>query len=352
MINLKNFENMKEYNRFIPVDDMEYISYIENTDKVHICNINEHSNDYLTFIAKSKGTFVFAGIMEVNKISYSLDNGRTWSEPSNNVSITVNKRNKVMWKGEMTPYTSETGNLVGIGFFDQSSAEFDIRGNIMSLLYGDEYRNVISLTGKDYAFCGLFANTEVINARNLSLPATTLSVACYMQLFYNCTKLKATPVLPAETLAVNCYKYMFSNCTLLKYAPALNSVLLADSCYCNMFDGCTSLEIMPDLPATVLQPNAYSNMFSNCISLKTSSVLYASTLVQDCYKEMFKNCITLNNITALFTTEPSDEYTKDWVYNVSETGVFSCSPDAEWDVTGTNGIPADWVKHIYNENNI
>jgi hypothetical protein len=37
---------------------------------------------------------------------------------------------------------------------------------------------------------------------------------------------------------------------------------------------------------------------------------------------MFKNCGQLSTIEAQFLTNPSDEYTKDWVSEVNNNGIF------------------------------
>ena len=67
----------------------------------------------------------------------------------------------------------------GIGNFTSSTASFDIEGNIMSLIYGDNFIEQVSLAGKTYLFNGLFKATKCVNTTNLVLAATTLSSNCY-----------------------------------------------------------------------------------------------------------------------------------------------------------------------------
>ena len=49
------------------------------------------------------------------------------------------------------------------------------------------------------------------NVSGIELPAMTLSLDCYRELFRECAKLTTCPVLPAPTLVKECYRQMFSN---------------------------------------------------------------------------------------------------------------------------------------------
>lgn len=97
------------------------------------------------------------------------------------------------------------------------------------------------------------------------------------------------------------------------------------------------------LPATILNKYCYSRMFFNCASMTTAPELPAEILTDNCYSLTFSGCSSLNYIKALFTTTPSDAYTLDWVYNVSDTGTFIKNEEATWDVVGDNGVPNGWT---------
>ena len=142
----------------------------------------------------------------------------------------------------------------GFGAHIDSSANINVSGNIMSLLYGDNFKDKTTFSnGSNYVFVLLFVNnTHLINAENLILPATTLADGCYGSMFYGCTSLTTAPKLPATTLADYCYINMFGGCTSLTTAPELPATTLADSCYFQMFQACTSLTTAPELPATTL----------------------------------------------------------------------------------------------------
>ena len=150
-----------------------------------------------------------------------------------------------MWKGTLSP--SEDN---GIGIFG-SSGRFDAQGNIMSLLHGDNFKEQVSLDGKNGAFASLFRYCGIVNARNLILPATTLASRCYVGMFNGCTSLTTAPELPATTLAEYCYGYMFLFCSSLASAPELHATTLAEYCYGYMFYGCESLTNVAVVPSTV-----------------------------------------------------------------------------------------------------
>ena len=240
---------------------------------------------YLTFEALENTTFTFSQ----NDLQFSLDEGATWTTlPAGTATPTLQAGERIMWKASgLTPSES-----VGIGKFS-STGKFNAEGNIMSLLYGDVFVGQTSLNGKDYAFCQLFANSSVVNAENLVLPATTLADYCYQYMFRDCTNLTTAPELPATTLVNRCYYGMFYGCTSLTTAPELPATTLADYCYAWMFDGCTSLTTAPELPATTLATYCYWGMFTYCTSLATAPELPATTLTKYCYDGMFTGCTSL-----------------------------------------------------------
>ena len=276
---------------------------------------------YLTFVAEEAGTFKFSG----NSISYSLDDGDTWVTLASNIdSPTVQAGGKIMWKAVLTPTPSN-----GIGIFC-STGRFTAQGNVMSLLYGDNFIGKKSLERKYSSFYCLFSGcTGLTSAENISLPAITLANNCYYGMFYGCTSLTTAPELPATTMASSCYSsmfdgctslttapelpattlgdycyyYMFMNCTSLTTAPELPATTLASYCYTSMFDGCTSLTTAPELPATTLADRCYQGMFKQCTSLTTAPVMSATTLAENCCSEMFRGCSSLTATPVLYALE-------------------------------------------------
>lgn len=256
------------------------------------------SNNYLRFVSKGSGTFTFTpktGAASGNVISYSLDSGSTWV--SANTTPTVQSGDVVYIKGENMGLST-----AGIGTFS-STANFDVEGNVMSLLYGDSFDNEVSLSGKNCAFMNLFSGcTTVINADKMELPATTLSQNCYTNMFNRAVNLASPPSLTAATT-------------------------LAVGCYFNMF---------------------YNQTANTAFTVNESYFLPAETLVQDCYRQMFFNCRNLDKVTSLATSGiNTNNSTANWLGNVAASGTFTKASSASWP-TSTSGIPSGWTVQDYN----
>ena len=292
---LKLFKNHAEYEEARQNLVLPNVSHCIQEIEVHYDPIvpPDYSQEYLTFEALEDGTFKIS-----RKINYSIDGGTTWTElAANTPSPTVTVGNKIMWKAELTPTYS-----FGIGTFS-STGNFNVEGNPMSLLFGDNFVGQTDLTGKNNAFYVLFSGcTNVVSAENMSLPATTLATNCYAYMFSRCTSLTTGPQLPATTLAQSCYQYMFNYCTSLTTAPELPATTLRLYCYQYMFTHCTSLTTAPELPATTLAQNCYDSMFYGCTSLTTAPELPATTLATGCYGKMFNGCISLTEAPELPAT--------------------------------------------------
>ena len=278
----------------------------------------DYSKQYLTFEVVNGGNItITASNTDVAKtIQYSTDNGSTWTSLTTSTTAqelggTLSAGDKVLVKGTNTTYgTSSYYNSFG------GTANVNVYGNIMSLIYGDNFVDKKTLTDR-YTFYRLFPSyTNLLSAKNLILPATTLTSNCYAYMFYGCTSLVNPPQLPATVLAIGCYD--------------------------DMFAGCTSLIIAPELPATTLAIYCYDSMFLSCISLTTAPILPATTLVRYCYFRMFEGCTNLTYIKMLATDISANNCLGNWVTNVSTTGTFIKAPDIDIP-TGTSGIPSGWI---------
>ena len=358
----------------------------------------DYSKEYLTFESLADNntiTWTFTGSDPIQNVIYWSKNGTSWTSAIASTSdtpvslATLNKGEKMYLKGENVTYASSASKYSHFN----SDYEFNVSGNIMSLIYGDNFIGQITLSSS-YNFAGIFRSSKVYDASNLILPATTLANYCYSYMFYDCTSLATAPVLPATTLAQSCYmsmfaatkitaapelpatiladscyaymfygctslvtapvlpattlatycySYMFYGCTSLVTAPVLPATTLANYCYRNMFYGCTSLVTAPVLPATILQPKCYQHMFFRCASLKTAPELPATTLVTYCYAYMFQNCTSLSYIKCLATNISASNSHDNWLYNVASTGTFVKPTSMTLFPEGANGIPSGWT---------
>ena len=252
---------------------------------------HDYSADYLTFRVLTSGTISWKSFgSQTNIIEYSIDNG-AWTSLTatpEGATLSVAQGNLVRFRGINTAYAKDKNNYSG---FEGGTATYDIEGNIMSLLYGDNFAESTTLPNASYIFCSLFKKAPVVSAEHLVLPATTLKEYCYRALFSWCTTLTKAPELPATTLAKGCYWYMFEQCAITE-APVLN----------------------------------------------------ATTLVAECYGHMFKDCALLNSITCLATSGfNTSNCLAGWVENVAGDGAFVKAANVTSWTTGVNGIPAGWI---------
>ena len=272
-----------------------YVAYIEDADRIdwNSKEIVDYTTEYLTFNILSAGTIKWkASNTAITKtIEYKVNNGEWVSITSNTGSsaptITVNSGDKLQFRGNNAQYATKYSNYNSFG----GSASFEVEGNIMSLIYGDNFKNNSTISST-HTLTRLFGDcTKLISAENLILPATTLANNCYNSMFYNCTSLTTAPSLPANTLKSGCYSYMFYKCASLTTAPELPATILVDSCYMGMLNGCSKLN------------------YIKCLATNISA----------------SNC------------------TNYWVGGVAATGTFVKNPNMNDWTTGDSGIPNGWT---------
>ena len=239
-------------------------------------------------------------------ISVSTDDGVTWTDYTSTADgttiATLNIGQKILIKGNNDTYNVVSDYIGNFSCFT-ASKQIDVNGNIMSLIYGDNFKGQYSFPSGTFNFYNIFNSAPIVSAENLILPATTLATACYKNMFKGCTGLTTAPELPATTLANSCYQNMFDGCTGLTTAPALPATTLASGCYESMFFGCTSLKTAPSvLPATTLADYCYQYMFYGCTGLVNAPTLPATTLANSCYDFMFSGCTGLTTAPELPAT--------------------------------------------------
>lgn len=281
------------------------------------CQTIDYSTEYLTFVAETDNvSFQLVGGVNGNTFQYSIDGGSTW----NNVSIgqttsSINTGDKIMFKASSLSIGTETG----IGTI-RPSGSASVEGNIMSLVYGDNFSGQTSITN-NFQLRKLFSgSTNITSAENMVLPATTFTKQCYSQMFQGCTNLVTPPkVVGTATATLNgdyCFSDMFANCSSMTTAPELPMTTLGTQCYWYMMQGCTSLTEAPVLPALTINTQSYAGMFNGCTSL--------------------------NSITCLATAGISTKNCNNWVTNVSSSGTFTKAANASWG-RGTSAAPSNWT---------
>lgn len=269
------------------------------SDKIWPATPHDYSQDYFTIVSLDDDndiTFsLFSNSDTPSNISVSTDGGSTWVQYTSSYPSTVIGN---LDTGEKLLLKS---NRINSFNFIRSVKTINVEGNIMSLIYGDNFVNQTALTIISQ-LANIFSRAPIVSAQNLILPATTLTTGCYAGMFQGCTSLTAAPALPATTLASSCYASMFSSCTSLTTAPEL----------------------------------------------------LATTLANYCYEGMFEHCSSLNYIKCLATDISASGCLRSWVFSVSPTGTFIKDANTTWPLVdiyklpsqgndGAAGIPNTWT---------
>ena len=293
------------------------------------------TKDYLTIVALEDG---LTAKLSINACEYCVDGDGNWkSLPADTETETVNSGQTLSFRGNLKPTSNN-----GIGTFTVNKFH-NLKGNCMSMLFGDDGKGKFSLAGKNYAFKYLFKGCDkLVNTSTFILPATTLEYACYYGMFSSCTNLINTPELPSSSLADYCYYGMFANCSSITIFHGLSAETAKSSCYAYMFNLCTSLITPPELYLTKLANSCCYTMFGGCFSLRISPILHSTILAENCYARMFEKCKFLNKILMFATDISLSECLTNWVSGVASEGTFVKSKDATWNVRGASGIPNSW----------
>lgn len=151
------------------------------------------TKNYFTIEALDNGLEV---VLSNNACEYCVDGG-IWSIlPANTYTISIDKGHQLSFRAKAIPLPN-----VGIGTFTISK-KCNLKGNIMSLIFGGDFVDKTDLMGMGHIFFRLFFKcVTIVDASELILPGTTLTDRCYFEMFYGCTRLTASPKLPATILA-------------------------------------------------------------------------------------------------------------------------------------------------------
>ena len=235
-----------------------------------IFNATDTTNSDLPIYFQFTGTGNYYG----TTIQISTDGGKTWTNKTSSSSsnggtllATITKGQCLQIKGTNNTYDYNSGTI-----YNQlkiSSVDNYICGNILSLIYGDNYVNNDRLPNDYRTFRYFFQQSYyTLSAENLILPSNVTSY-CYSHFFASCSRLKIAPQLPKNTTTNYCYEYMFQGCTNLKKAPDIICNRLSSySCY-YMFYNCTALQYLKCTATSVSNTNCTTNWLNGVASSGT-----------------------------------------------------------------------------------
>lgn len=359
---VKQFDEHDDYTLY--VEDDPVLPNVSKCDAERHVHYNPAKFKYIPFTFKvlSNGVIKFTASNEeyTRTLQYNKNNTEWISITSslNGSEISVEPGDEVAFKGDNTNGLSYWNGLSGddnleyFNTFRNTTCLFHLYGNIMSLINSQDYVNA-TLSDTVEQFAQLFYQVKGLkSAKNLILPnitqpylylstfersgiteapylpATTLAIGSYCQMFLVCNQLHSVqPILQAETVPKNGYNNMFAETAITK-APEIMATIVGDNALWNMFEGCESmtqgpsilramdlsgttqcyrgmfkecynLQTAPQLPATKVGKQSYLYMFQNCRSLVNPPVLPATVIAESSYNAMFNNCWTLANIPSL-----------------------------------------------------
>ena len=230
-----------------------YNQYVTEKDITDICSIidPDYERKYyldkpLTFEILTDGEIAWTASNNnevIKTITYSINDGEEisiTSVPGQSVTFEVVAGDVVKFKGTNSTYGAY-GTISSN--FQGTTCEFNVCGNIASLIKGEDFENVTESDFGSYTFFKLFYECKIVDAKNLILPNFTVEgiYGSMLSHWRAPSKLVSAPKLPAETLAYACYMSMFEKNTLLTKAPELPATTAANMCYSYMFSGCSSL---------------------------------------------------------------------------------------------------------------
>ena len=316
----------KEIKSFISEKKEKLAKIKHDYEMLHTPLTFEAINDevYVYFI---KG--YFAETPDIS-IEYSTDDGQTWNEwwategDSEYFAYLEHAGDKVLIRGYNDAYgfydSEDYYDIVQKASFYAEGSCY-VYGNIMSLIDGDNFYNLKSVT--DYAFTCLFCDYDWEYRPNwlyskdgfeLLLPATNLGNNCYAHMLCG-SSITTAPDLPAKQLSDYCYAAMFQECERLKNPPKIKATILADSCFSGMFSYCISMISTPEINSQYVADDSFNHMFSDCKSIKTATNIHISNLSNYCCAYMFSGC---ENLIEVFELPYTELYEGCYIYMFSD----------------------------------
>lgn len=266
-----------------------------------------YESSYLTFEIVEGGNLYWAAranIASYKKTIQYRKNGGSWSSitsdySANAVRIPCSVGDIIEVKGNNDAYG-------GYSDFSGATCGFNLKGNILSLIHGDDFQNNTVLSGQN-AFKSFFQYcTKLRDISKLILGGTDLKSNTYENMFVGCTGLvNGGALLSTENLSGSSAVYyaMFKDCSSLTIPPKISATIMGTYSCALMFYYCTNLTTPPDLPATTLAERCYYEMFYYCSKLtRTPLSLPATYIPSRAYSYMFYNCTSL---TQTMTTLPA-----------------------------------------------
>ena len=183
----------------------------------------EYNTQYTTLDILTGGTLQFCSIYNLDytthhrkngaKLFYSV-NGDYWYDAFNTEYIEVEAGDEILLKGIFGDREIAQDWLRWSPSFSGSTASFNVRGNAMSLLYGDNFREETNLFVCSFAH--LFESTNVVSAFDWELPTGYYPDVSVFETFYDCPLLTDGPLINCTSFGDAAFTETFYDCTSLQ----------------------------------------------------------------------------------------------------------------------------------------
>ena len=154
--------------------------------------------------------------------------------------------------------------------YDGNEHRAEISGNIMSMIYGDDF---LLYDSKDkFKFSSEWKET-VSKADNLSMPRIITQKDCCANMFDN-TPITSLPKLPAKTVPEGCYQWIFGGCQNLTDLSSykLDAKYVTDNSLLGMFNSCSYLTLPPQFNTLTFSAGApIPYLFNECNNLERTA---------------------------------------------------------------------------------
>lgn len=278
------------------------------------------ANNTITLTNNTSGS-----VVSDTSFSYSTDSGTTWS--STYIGIDQTATIATIGSGDTIMMRGRNINGLGVsynkGHYFRATGNFEIEGNIMSLINDDDI-SVEFPTSNSYAFAQLFSGcTNLISAENLL-------------------------ILPKQlyTSAFNC---IFRDCTALTVAPKeLPSLIIGEESYASMFEGCTSLTTPPAYLCNMSTTSrSYRRMFCpSRSSMVNSSLTYTPKMFGNItagQEQMFCGNGNLENVYCYWNNVSTGNTFNNWINYTPDNGVTFYKRSSSEFKSGASGIKSGWT---------
>ena len=315
---LTQFSNKEQYNNFLNSSECPRVnvSYVVNEDATYYYKDTASSNFFtITFVDDNNNLrkqYAWEQY-EYIKMQIRLSTDTVWTpwidwtdrtfNTGDRVRISAKLKDENLNKGQSPIFTPYIENRE-----DGNDHRMDFSGNIMSLVYGDDFltypldddfkltgdwagaRNISGLNfprvikhGASWDGCcqGMFNGNGTVNSLPI-LPCTTVPAFCYYEMFKWNTGLTdlSSYHIKASNITDHSLNNMFAYCTNMTLPPVFDNVL---NCYGNIdgpidyiFDGCSSLTRIPNMTLGPVDTWGFGlvNLFHECTSLTDESSRY------------------------------------------------------------------------------